>query len=160
MWPFSRKFTKAALECHKHLRINGWNFVIKKINPVIDFKDGYMPQIFTAFISKRTHKIEDIPKQSVDKIEEDIKKVIEAGLVVPKLAPRNSKDEITVNDLFRDEDTCMKLYWEIFMHSLNKFKGLKGFFTSIKIRYNLFMLLRKNTDDSLHKLSLVSKKFP
>lgn len=154
MWPFKRIPTKAALECHKKLRINGWDFVIKKINPLIDFKDGNMPQIFTSFVSKRNAEKPVLHQATITKLEDQMKSVIEAGLVSPKLSPRGTKNEITVDDLFRDQTTMGKLYLEIFMHSLNSFKGLKGFFMSLRIRYLLYILSRKNTGNFLQNLSL------
>ena len=123
MWPFSKKPSLEELRGYKKLSIHGWNFVIKRINPLIDFPEGKMPQIFSAFMSKRQKRDgEHLTEAELNKIEEEMKVMIEAGLVEPKLSPRAKRDEgITVDDLFRDEEIAAKLYWEILIHSLNKF---------------------------------------
>lgn len=149
MWPFVRKFTKEEVSGYKTLKIRGWKFIIKKINPLIDFPDGRMPQLFSAFISKRkTEDPKDVPEAVIKRIEEDMKVMIEAGLIEPKLVARGKGNEgITVDDIFRDAEVANKLYWEIFMHSLNRFRGIRGFFMSIRIRYLLYTLLRRSSGD-------------
>lgn len=146
MWPFSKKVNKQELLGYKSMKIHGWKFVIKKVNPLMDFPDGRIPQLFTAFITKRKPADpKDMPEVAIKRIEEDMKIMVEAGLVEPALVARGKPNEgITVDDLFREPEVATKLYWEIFIHSLNRFKGIRGLFFSIRIRYMLWMLLRKD----------------
>ena len=137
--------TKEALLGYKKIKINGWKFIIKKINPLADFTSENMPQIFTSFISKRKPTEPLLNEATLKKMEEDMKVVIEAGLVEPKLSPRNKSNEgITVDDLFRDYQTAADLYKEIFIHSLNRFRGIKGLFFCLRLRYTLFIHSQKN----------------
>ena len=64
----------------------------------------------------------------------------EAGLVEPELVPigigefRGKEAGITVEDIFRDEQTGIKLYWEIIQHSLLRFRGIKELFFWLLIK--------------------------
>ena len=140
---------KQKLQGFKTVRICGTKFVIKKINPLLDFTSENMPQIFSSFISRRgpaTPDLKNIQKQMMD--------MVSAGLVEPKLVPvgtgdkKGNEEGITVDDLFRDETLAIKLYQEILIHSLNKFRGLKGVFFLIKLRRAFYIELRKNTANS------------
>jgi len=147
--------TKEALLGYKKVKINGWKFIIKKINPLADFTSENMPQIFTSFVSKRKLTEPVLNEATLKKMEEDMKVVIEAGLVEPKLSPRNKSNEgITVDDLFRDYETATELYKEIFIHSLNRFRGLKGLFFCLRLRYIAFTQSQKNIQNSQQKLYL------
>lgn len=126
-------------------------FVIKKVNPFLDFPADKVPQIFTDYISRR--KVDPLaqPTQAeIQKIQEQMYAYVKAGvahIVAGKeklpLVEREKKEEgVTVEDLFRDQQMGYKLYWEIMNHSLNQFKGLRGVFFSIKRRFWLFMHLR------------------
>jgi len=144
---FNRKITRKRLQQHKTIRIAGMKFVIKKINPLLDFSTDKMPQIFTSFISKR--KIE--PEQQINEVvlrrsQEDMKNIIIAGLIKPSL-----NGEIKVEDIMTDPTLALRLYTEILVHSLNMFKGLKGLFFSAKIRHLLYIGYQKNLESSLMK---------
>lgn len=152
MWPFARVPSKAILQDYKTVSISGSKFVIRKINPLADFTVNNMPQIFSSFNSRRRPEDQSISKQQ--RALADMKVVVEAGLVDPELVPvSKSKEGITVDDIFRDMDTGISLYWEIIIHALNKFKGLKGIFFSARIRYELRMLSQKDMGDSQVKSS-------
>lgn len=148
---FKKNPKKNDLQNVKNIELGGFKFTIRKINPLLDFTADTMPQIFTAYLTRR--KFENATTTTVEQLQranEDMKSIIMAGLVTPKLVPvgkgdaRGREDGITVEDLFRDEDMAVKLYVEIFTHSLNRFKGLKGLFFSIKIKHTLFTEWRKN----------------
>lgn len=138
---WSKEPTKADLQQHKRLKIYGHSYVIRKVNPLIDFKDGNVPQIFTSFVSRR--KIEEKPptESELNKRVEDMRSVVKAGLVSPEL----SKDGITIDDIFRDMDVAAKLYVAIIEHSLNRFRGLRGFFLSMRIKLLLLIASQKGT---------------
>jgi len=135
MW-FDHKAEKWRLAGYKRIKVNGQIFTIRKINPLLDFKSDSMPQIFTSFISRR--KVE--PHTDPAKAQADMMNVIEAGLVEPELVPigigesRGKEAGITVEDIFRDEQTGIKLYWEIIQHSLLRFRGIKELFFWLLIK--------------------------
>lgn len=139
MWPFSKKVSRAALEGHKTVTIHGHKFVIRKVNPLLDFTDESMPQIFSAYITRR--KEAEPRGGSLARIKRDVAVMLEAGLVEPKLV-KDPKEGITVLDLMRDEETCSKLYVEIVAHTLNRFRGLKGVFFSQQTRRALLIALQ------------------
>lgn len=152
MWPFSRTNCKDVLQGKKFVRVNGLRFTIRKLNPLIDFESSKMPQIFTMFQSRRkTPQDQEVNQERVLK---DMMAIVEAGLIKPELVPVAKTNEgVTVEDLFRDMDTGVKLYWEILAHSLNRFRGIRGFFLLMKIRYTLYMQWRQNTESDQVKSS-------
>ena len=154
MWPFARKPDKAALQGYKSVVINGHRFVIRKINPIVDFKDDEMPQIFSAYMSRRKKAEVDKQDNQASNVRalNDIRSMVKAGLVEPALVPELTGDQagkeegITIRDIVRDEDTAAKLYVEILLHSLNRFRGIKGIFFSARNRRVLSMPLQSDTD--------------
>lgn len=152
MWPFNRRAVKDEMRGTKKVRVNGFGFTIRKINPLLDFSVDKMPQIFTDFHSRRQRKEADQDAAAqARKAQADMYSIIEAGLVEPQLVKvgagedRGKEDGITVEDLFRDGDTGPKLYFEILAHSLNRFRGLRGAFFSIRLRYQLLTSWRNVT---------------
>lgn len=151
--------TKYKLLGIKTVKLSGWKFKIKRLNPLIDFEPDKMPQIFTSFQSQR--KVDDSkwPEERQRKVESDIKEIVKAGVVEPllvKVANGDGKGReggITVNDLFRDPDLGYRLYVEIMAHSLNYFKGLKGLFFYLKIKQLLLMPWQKDTENYRQSLS-------
>ncbi len=141
---------KEKLADIKKIRVGGMKFTIKRINPLIDFTSDKMPQIFTDILTNRK---EDINKTKTPadliRAQSDMYAVIEAGVIAPPLVPigandqRGKEDGITVEDLFRDPEIGYGLYMEILNHSLNRFRGLKRVFFSIKTKYLLCMAQRK-----------------
>jgi hypothetical protein len=125
-------------------------FLIKKINPLIDFSSDKMPQIFTDILNQRK---EDVNRTRTTaeliKLQQDMYSIIEAGVVDPVLVPvgsgdtKGKEDGITVEDLFRNPDIGYGLYSIILDHSLNKFRGIKKLFFSIKTKYLQFIIQRK-----------------
>jgi len=150
---FKKDDLKSKLQGWKTVKICGGKFIIRRVNPLLDFPSDSMPQIFTSFVSRR--KVEPEKDQSQfdqKKVIKDMMRVVEVGLVKPELVPiSKSKEGITVEDIFIDLELGIKLYWEIIINSLNKFKGLKGLFFSIRLRAWLSTELRKNTDVLLSK---------
>jgi hypothetical protein len=138
---------KEKLQGHKVVKVCGSKFVIRRINPIMDFPADKMPQIFTSFKSER--KTDKTPYSATTILEQMIR-VIEAGVVSPELVPvgkadkRGKEDGITAEDLFRDEETGVKLFQEIMLHSLNHYRGLKGVFFSLKNRLTFAINLAKN----------------
>lgn len=141
MWPFRRKKSLIEqLRGYKKITVGGMRFTIKRINPLLDFTSQTMPQIFTDFKSiKDAPTLNDPTIQK--KIQEDMYAVIQAGVVEPSLV----KEDIKVEDLFRDPDIGVNLYREILEHSFNKFKGLKKVFFSITTKYKSYIAYRKLT---------------
>ena len=150
MWPFDKCPTKEALQGHKTLRIGGFVFKIKKINPIVDFPANKIPQIFSSFISRRKVEKKTLNEAEIRKIQYDVYDVIKAGLIEPKLDPKG----IAVEDLFRYEDIGTQLYIEIIAHSLNRFRGLRGFFLLAKIKHVLLTSLQNGMAENRQKLSL------
>lgn len=134
--------TKEELQGHKRITICGSKFTIRKINPIIDFDLEHIPQIFSSFQSARkTEKT----AYSESSLMQQMHRVVEAGLVDPPLVPvgkgdkRGKESGITVEDIFRDEEVGCKLFSEIMIHSLNRFRGMKKVFFSAKIRLEFFI---------------------
>lgn len=150
MWPFDKKVDKKALQQVKAVKVQGWQFRIKRINPLLDFTASNMPQIFSDFVSRRK-PTEMTPLEAYKKSREDMESVIVAGVVEPKIVPafkgvdRGKEEDITVDDLFRVPDLAQELYWEILAHSMNRFGGLRGVFFSITSRFRRSIALRRST---------------
>lgn len=143
--------SKAGLQGRKSVSVNGSRFVIRKVNPLLDFAEHNMPQIFTEYLSRRKPAEKAPNERSLQRTMADLKAMLSAGLVEPALVPvglgetKGNEPGITVEDLLRDEDTAMKLYWEIVIHSLNRFKGLRGVFFSASLRLRLWTTLANAT---------------
>jgi hypothetical protein len=146
---FNSKPDKQALQDLKKVKVGGFIYVIRKVNPLIHFAFDKIPQIFTGYIVKRKPDSDLAVPAALAKAYDDMKSVVIAGLVKPQLVAvgkgelKGKEAGITVDDLFIDEESGVKLYLEIIAHSLNKFKGLKGLFFSIKTRQLLFTEWRK-----------------
>jgi len=138
---FSKKTTVEELRGYKKITINGMRFTIKRINPLLDFHSDQMPQIFTDFVSARPSALPTMTPETIKKYQEDMYAIIRAGVVDPVL----SKEGITTEDLFRDMEIGTKLYQAILEHSMNRFKGLKKLFFSIKSKYSSYIVWRKLT---------------
>jgi hypothetical protein len=139
---------KERLKGYKKIKILGMKFIIRKINPLLDFPADKIPQIFTSFETRRK-VVETTPSiTDTQKSLRDTYAIIEAGVVEPKLEKYiDGKEEgITAEDLFRDFDIGFKLYIEIITHSMNRFRGLKGLFFSIKTKQLLSTEWRKNME--------------
>lgn len=149
MWPFTRTANKREMAGLKTVRVNGFKFQIRRLNPLLDFSSSNMPQIFSSYQGRRAQK-EDPSLDKMQRAQRDMYAVIEAGLVSPELVPvgkgdqRGKEDGMTVEDLFRDGDTGTKLYLEIMAHSLNRTRGIAGNFTSMIARWKLFMSWRRS----------------
>ncbi len=140
MWFFGRKKpTVENLRGYKKITIKGMPFVIQRINPFLDFPSDKIPQIFTDYQSVRKLPTEQASPERVKRVQEDMYATIQAGVVEPAL----SKENISVEDLFRDIDIGIGLYQSILDHSFNHFKGLKKLFFSIKTRYKSYITSRK-----------------
>lgn len=137
MWPFSRSPRKEELRGEKRISVNGMRFTIRRVNPIIDFPADRIPQIFTDFVSRRP-KQEPSSIPDIKKAQEDMYAIIRAGVVSPELST-DAKSGITVDDLFRDPTLGPKLYIEILAHSLNTFRGIRGFFLFHKIKLSFWM---------------------
>lgn len=151
--------TKDKLLGLKTVKISGWKFKIKRLNPLIDFEPDKVPQIFSSFQSQRKVDESKWPAERQRKIESDIKEIVKAGVVDPELVmvangdKKGKEDGITVNDLFRDPDLGYRLYVEIMAHSLNYFKGLKGLFFYLKIKQLLLTPWLNDTENYRQRLS-------
>ncbi|HEA21481.1 MAG TPA: hypothetical protein ENH87_11235 [Pricia antarctica] len=137
---------KDKLQGFKKIKVGGMRFVIRKLNPLLDFPHDKIPQIFTSYESRRPiDPNRQIQPQEMAKIQKDMYDVIRAGVTEPVLHA-DGKDGLCAEDLFRNIDIGYPLYFEIIAHSLNQFKGLKKLFFSIKIKRLLYTEWRKNTD--------------
>lgn len=135
---FGREATTADIRGHKRVRVNGMRFTIRRLNPLVDFTDGNMPQIFTAYYSRRPTV--DAPQtiETMKKAQADMYAVIRAGLVEPLIVAEEAKDGLKASDLFRDPTMGPKLFIEIIAHSLQTFRGLKGLFFFHRIKLSLW----------------------
>jgi hypothetical protein len=133
---------KSELLGYKTIKIGHMKFTIKRINPILDFPIGHMPQIFTAFTSRRDNSKAIDPRV----VMEQMMRVVEAGTVSPEFVPVGIGDKkgkevgVTVDDLFHDSELGAKLFTEIIFHSLNQHRGLKSLFFSLKNRLRFWML--------------------
>jgi hypothetical protein len=148
MWPFSKAATKENLQEWKRVRVNGWTFTIRRLNPLLDFPGDKMPQIFTAMAPSRKPGV-DKPVQAgpekADKGLDELRLVLSKGVVSPKIGIKEGEGTLSADDLIRDEDTAGKLYIEIMAHSMKTFRGLKGFFLWARIRRSLYTAWAKST---------------
>jgi len=128
---FSRAPSHENLRGYKKLTIKGMRFVIKKLNPILDFSSDKIPQIFTDFVSTRSPLI---TTEVIRKHQLDMQDIIRLGVVDPELKPNGTKNALTPDDMFRDPTIGIKLYFEILNHSLNHFRGLNKLFFSIGIK--------------------------
>lgn len=150
---------KARLQDLKTVKLAGVRFVIKKLNPLLDFPADQIPQIFTNFLSSRTKGSADLSSQDLARFEHDMIRIVEAALVEPVLVPvgkdaeKGRENGITIDDIFRDPQLGAELYNEVLLHSLNRFRGMNGLFFSIRMRYSQFMLHRKSLAEHLSRSS-------
>ena len=143
---------KEKLQGHKTVKVFGARYVIRKINPLLDFSYDTMPQIFSSHISKRP-VVDTTPHiAQLQKALKEMKLIVQTALVDPVLIPvgkgekYRKEDGITVDDMFVDAELGSRLYLEIIAHSLNRFKGIKGFFFTMRIRHSLLTEWRKSMD--------------
>lgn len=134
------------IRAYKKVTISGMSFVIRKLNPILDFQADQIPQIFSGHLSRRPTDPNQTPNsEEIKRLQNDMKATILAGVVEPKFVPvgigdkRGKEDGITVEDVFRDPFLGYRLYFEIVAHSLNIFSGIKGVFFSIRIRLALWI---------------------
>lgn len=127
----------------KEVKIGKFKFLIKKINPILDFHPDKIPQIFTYYQSKRPITDKVPSELEIRRVYESMYAVIEAGLYEPKLSKMENGDNkwhekgLTLRDLFLEESLGYGLYIAIMAHTMNRFKGmLSGFFLR-KIRHLL-----------------------
>lgn len=149
-WSAARK--KRRLLGLKDIRINGMRFTIRRVNPLMDFPASQVPQLFTESpIYAKVDASKSFTPLQAENMRQTILSFIQAGVVEPKLVPIGKGDQrgkepgITSEDLFRDPDMGIRLYFEILHNSLNVFSGIKGVFFSIKKKLWLFMHLRLST---------------
>lgn len=153
MWPFRRTPSKEDLQGHKRIKIGGYDFVIRRINPLLDFRPDNVPQVFASFVSRRKRSQDQVqPESQTRKALDDMAAVIEAGVVSPRLVPvgekekRGIEDGITVEDLLRWSDVRDELYVAIIAWSLSLFRGVKGAFFFQAKKRELWMSLQKDTE--------------
>lgn len=158
MFSFWKADKKGELQGHKTLKIKGQRFVIRKLNPLLDFSPEKMPQIFSSQSSRRKAPATP-PEIDEKKVIADMMTVVEVGMVgiigagseiialvpVGKAELKGRENGITVEDLFRDPDVGARLYWEIMSHSMDKFTGLKKVFFSLLNKHLFYTLSPKNT---------------
>ena len=154
MWPFSRTATKENLQQWKRIKINGWAFTIRKLNPLLDFPGDKMPGLFTDIPPSRRGK-ETVPVPGAEsKTLDNMRLIISKGVVSPVIAMKeDNSTAICVDDLFRDGDTAARLYIEIVAYSLTVFRGVRGLFFWAKIRQSLYTEWEKSMAQDHPKLS-------
>lgn len=138
---FGRKPAKAQLQDLKTLRLGGGRYVIRRINPILDFPGDRMPTVFSSYSSgRKVDPAKASAQMSPARQLEEMMMVVSAGLVEPALVPagkgeaKGREDGITIEDLFRDPSHGAELYVEIMAHSLNRFSGLRKIFFSLQIK--------------------------
>ena len=146
--------TLEKLRGHKKLKINGMTFVIKRINPLVDFPANKMPQIVTEMNMARRPLNPNPSQLEVKRQIQDMMATIEAGVVEPELGPIGSKGKLTAEDLFRDPNMGLKLFHEIMNHSLNRFRGLRRVFFSIGIKLSLLTHYLGDTPNYLQRYAM------
>lgn len=147
MWPFSKAASKEKLQGWRTVRINGWKFTIRKLNPMLDFPPDRMPRLFGELTSVRRPVPESAAKVDEKHSLEDLKLTIVKGTVRPAIGlTEKDKADFTADDLLRNGDTAVKLYIEIMSHSLNMLSGLRGVFFYTRIRHWLFTAWLKSME--------------
>ena len=153
MWPFSRKPTAEVLRGHKKVRIGGFGFTIRKLNPLLDFPPDRMPQVFAASYRENPGKPKKPVENEARRMVDDMMATIEAGVVEPKLTPLKAKNtppnSITAKDIIYQQDVGARLYVEIVAHSLNRYRGFRGAVFLALTRRVLLMPPRNGTDSGL-----------
>jgi hypothetical protein len=147
MWPFAKRPSKEALQGHKRVSVYGMRFVIRRINPFLDFPADKMPSIFADHVSRREFDPAKAGPLDIRRVREDLSRVIRAGVIDPPLTETGAEG-ITVDDLDRMPGLLNALYAEIIGHSLNMFRGLRGVFFSIRLKLWLSTLWRNDTAKS------------
>jgi len=129
----------------KKIKFHGINFVIKKINPLLDFPSDMVPSIFTDIQSarKESEKQQTFNLKEFEWSQKLMTVVIKAGVYKPILIPPDKENPyhekgLTIKDIFLDMELASKLYEEIMLHSLYRFRGLSKLFFSRRIRRYLF----------------------
>jgi len=90
----------------------------------------------------RNQKLDKTPAL-VNRILEDMKQVVQVGVVDPKLSGPG-KPGLSVDDIFRDVDLGTALYYKILEHSLFKLKVWQiPFFFLAKRLYRLVLWLKR-----------------
>ena len=112
------------LNARKVININGFSFIIKKLNP-LDYmsNDKILLQLFDIYTNK---KDEIVSEANLKKMLEHYKQVICASVVNPKITYKKENDGIFVEDLFKDWDMIDELYSEILSYTIGKKKFKKS----------------------------------
>lgn len=143
MWGWNRP-TKESLQGHKWVKIRGQWFKIRRINPLMDFPSGKMPQIFSSTPPGIKTRLDNPPADLAKKYQEDMYAVIEAGVLDPQIVPVSKREDgITAEDVFRIPEVGIELYMEIIEHSLLRMRGLSRIFfwlARTRLRYTLWRL--------------------
>ena len=116
---FSRDLLK-ELDRTKTVKINGFKFTIKKINPLDHFKGSKV--LLQAYDVLKIGKGNQEPEQSEKKIKEHLSEVILVGVVHPKITAKDDGDGIFIDKLFYDYELVNLLYSEIIAFSYGKKK--------------------------------------
>lgn len=165
MW-FRRNPSLESLRGIKRVKIKGVKFTIRRVNPLMDFPSDKLPQLFTEITTRRSQDLKTFSPQQMEIFRDQMLAYVQAGVVEPALVAsgrgdaRGKEDGITAEDLFRDPDMGMRLYFEIVHNSLNVFTGFKGVFFSIKKRLFVFIFLRLNTAANLWTSSILKAEEP
>lgn len=143
----------------KAVKVCGIKCVIRKLNPMIDFRADNIPQIFTDYLSLRKTEPTKQSFPTAQKTLEMLKDVVSAGLLSVGGVPfaKDNKDGLTIADIERNNDLLGGLYLEIMTHTLNRFKGIKGVFFSQKIK-QLFAIESLKSMASARLIMLSEKK--
>lgn len=149
MFGWLNSYRKRKLLGLKRIKVNGMRFIIRRVNPIMDFPAARVPQLFTDSPSiKMAEQSKSLTPLQIDNIRQTVLAYIQAGVVEPRLVPvgkgenRGKEPGITAEDLFRDPSMGVKLYYKILANSLNVFSDTEGLFFSIRRRLLLFISLR------------------
>jgi hypothetical protein len=157
MWPLTKKLSKDILSNTKSIKVHGFKFRIRKINPLIDFEGDDIPELFTIYQKPKVLPTNINLEFKIKQFQKDMRTTIKAGLVEPNL--EDNPDKITMDDLFRDPDLAYALYSEIVAHSLKRFSGMKGLFFYLKTKLSLFIHYRQNMESLRQILSFKPENF-
>jgi len=125
------KPTKDNLQGHKNVVVHGQRFTIRRINPLLDFPNGQIPQMFSTFAPLPPPDDGPALETHAKKTMAHMMVVVEVGVVEPALVPvgkgdlRGKESGLTTEDLFRDPEVGRDLYLAILEHSLFRLKGWK-----------------------------------
>jgi hypothetical protein len=121
MWPFKKKTILEFLDETKKIKVKGFSFIIRRVNP-LDYLDG-SKVLQQAYALYKKPSAESEHGVSDKKIREFFSHILCSAVVEPKLVLNEADTTgIFVERLFVDWDLVTKVYEEIMVFTYGKKK--------------------------------------